>query len=43
MPIGYRAEGTLIIGIKPDDSYQLQHAYTLYQDLGLNVEWFKRG
>ena len=39
MQIGYRAEGTLIIGIKPDDSYQLQHAYDLYQDLGLNVEW----
>ena len=39
MPIGYRAEGTLIIGIQPDDSYQLKHAYTLYQDLGLNVEW----
>ncbi len=39
MPIGYRAEGTLIIGIQPDDSYQLKHAFTLYQDLGLNVEW----
>ena len=39
MPIGYRAEGTLIIGIQPDDTYQLRHAYTLYQDLGLNVEW----
>ena len=39
MPIGYRAEGTLIIGIQPDDSYQLKHAFTLYKDLGLNVEW----
>ena len=39
MSIGYRAEGTLIIGIQPDDTYQLQHAYNLYQDLGLNVEW----
>ena len=39
MPIGYRAEGTLIIGIEPDDTYQLRHAFTLYQDLGLNVEW----
>ena len=39
MPIGYRAEGTLIIAIEPDDTYQLRHAYTLYQDLGLNVEW----
>ena len=39
MPIGYRAEGTLIVGIQPDDTYQLQHAYNLYQDLGLNVQW----
>ena len=39
MSIGYRAEGTLIIGIEPDDAYQLQHAYDLQQDLGLNVEW----
>ena len=39
LTIGYRAEGTLIIGIQPDDTYQLKHAYTLYQDLGLNVEW----
>ena len=39
MTIGYRAEGTLIIGIQPDDSYQLKHAYNLYKDLGLNVEW----
>ena len=39
MSIGYRAEGTLIIGIEPDDTYQLKHAFTLYKDLGLNVEW----
>ena len=39
MPIGYRAEGTLIIGIEPDDAYQLRHSYNLQQDLGLNVEW----
>ncbi len=39
MPIGYRAEGTLIIGIQPDDAYQLRHTYDLQQDLGLNVEW----
>ena len=39
MRIGYRAEGTLIIGIEPDDTYQLQHTYALQQDLGLNVEW----
>ena len=39
MPIGYRSEGTLIIGIEPDDAYQLRHTYDLQQDLGLNVEW----
>ena len=39
MSIGYRAEGTLIIGIQPDDAIQLNHAYTLYQDLGMNVDW----
>ena len=39
MPIGYRAEGTLIIGIEPDDAYQLRQTYALQQDLGLNVEW----
>ncbi len=39
MSIGYRAEGTLIIGIQPEDADQLRHAYTLYQGLGMNVEW----
>ena len=39
MKIGYRAEGTLIIGIEPDDTYQLRHTYTLQQELGLKVEW----
>ena len=39
MPIGYRAEGTLIIGIQPDDAYQLRQTYDLQQSLGLNVEW----
>ena len=39
MPVGYRAEGTLIIGMQPDDAYQLQHTYALQQDLGLKTEW----
>ena len=39
MSIGYRAEGTLIIGIEPDDAIQLRHAYTLQQNLGLKTEW----
>ena len=37
--IGYRAEGTLIIGIEADDAYQLEHTYALQQNLGLKVEW----
>ena len=39
MPIGYRAEGTLIIGIEDDDAYQLRHSYNLIQALELKVEW----
>ena len=38
MIIGYRAEGTLIIGLQADDAYQLQHTYTLQQNLGLKTE-----
>ena len=37
--IGYRMEGTLIIGLEPDDTHQLRHLYTAQQDLGLDVEW----
>ena len=39
MSIGYRVEGTLIVGLDPDDTHQLRHLYTAQQDLGLNVEW----
>lgn len=39
MSIGYRMEGTLIIGLEPDDTHQLRHLYTAQQDLGLDVEW----
>ena len=40
MPIGYRAEGTLIIGIEPDDAYQLQHTYALQQEFRIEcTEW----
>ena len=39
MSIGYRMEGTLIIGLEPDDTDQLRHLYTAQQDLGLDVEW----
>ena len=39
MSIGYRAEGTLIIAIQPEETYQLEHTYAFQQDLGLHVEW----
>ena len=39
MPIGYRAEGTLLIAIEPDDTFQLEHTYALQQNLELHVEW----
>lgn len=39
MDIGYRAEGTLIVGLEPDDTHQLRHLYTSQQQLGLDVEW----
>ena len=39
MSIGYRVEGTLIVGLEPDDTHQLQHLHVSQQDLGLDVEW----
>ena len=39
MSIGYRAEGTLIIAIQPDEAYQLEQTYAFQQNLGLHVEW----
>ena len=39
MSIGYRVEGTLIVGLEPDDTHQLRHLYASQQDLGLTVEW----
>ena len=39
MSIGYRAEGTLIIAIEPEETYQLEQTYAFQQELGLNVEW----
>jgi len=39
MSIGYRVEGTLIVGLEPDDTHQLRHLYTSQQELGLDVEW----
>ena len=39
MSIGYRAEGTLIVGLEPDDTHQLRHLYASQQQLGLDAEW----
>ena len=39
MSIGYRVEGTLVVGLESDDTHQLRHLYTAQQDLGLDVEW----
>ncbi len=37
--IGYRVDGTLIVGIEPDDTEQLKHLYTTQQQFGLDVNW----
>ena len=39
MSVGYRVEGTLIVGLEPDDTHQLRHLHVSQQDLGLDVEW----
>ncbi|MCE2399817.1 glycine oxidase ThiO [Candidatus Poribacteria bacterium] len=39
MSIGYRVEGTLIVGLEADDTDQLRHLYEAQQHLGLDVHW----
>ncbi len=39
MCIGYRVEGTLIVGLETDDTDQLRHLYEAQQHLGLDVCW----
>lgn len=39
MSIGYRVEGTLIVGLEPDDTHQLRHLYKAQQQFGLDVQW----
>lgn len=39
MSIGYRVEGTLIVGIEPDDTHQLRHLFKAQQQFGLDVHW----
>ena len=37
--VGYRVEGTLIVGLEPDDTHQLRHLYEAQQHLRLDVNW----
>lgn len=37
--IDYRVEGTLIVGLEPDDTHQLRHIYEAQQNLQLDVNW----
>ncbi len=39
MNVGYRAEGTLIVGVDRDDARELEHLYESQQLLELKVEW----
>ena len=39
MSIGYRVEGTLIVGLEPDDTHQLRHLYEAQRNLQLDVNW----
>ncbi len=39
MNVGYRAEGTLIVGVDRDDARELEHLYESQQLLDLKVEW----
>ena len=39
MSVGYRVEGTLIVGLEPDDTHQLRHLYEAQRNLQLDVNW----
>lgn len=39
LPLGYRTEGTLIVGVTPDDARELEHLYESQQCLNLPCEW----
>ena len=39
MSVGYRVEGTLIVGLEPDDTHQLRHLYKAQRNLQLDVNW----
>ena len=39
MSVGYRVEGTLIVGLESDDTHQLRHLYEAQRNLQLDVNW----
>ena len=39
MSVGYRDEGTLIVGLESDDTDQLRHLYEAQRNLRLDVNW----
>ena len=41
--VGYRAEGTLIVGIDRDDTRELEHVYESQQFLNLPCKWLSGG
>ncbi|MEW6441417.1 MAG: glycine oxidase ThiO [bacterium] len=41
MSIGYRTDGTLIVGIDPDDARDLRHRYEIQSHFQLRVEWLR--
>ncbi len=43
MCIDYRVDGTLIVGLEPDDTHQLSHLYAAQQQMDLDVNWLTGG
>ena len=43
MSVGFRVEGTHIVGLDSDDTQQLKHLYQAQQQLGLHVNWLSGG
>lgn len=39
MCIDYRVDGTLVVGLEPDDTHQLRHLYVAQQQMDLDVNW----
>ena len=43
MSVGFRDEGTHIVGLESDDTHQLKHLYQAQRQLGLDVNWLSGG